>query len=56
MTDSAGFNPDQNLSLGGLRYWPFDNPKATGRSDFDRFVCVCHFVLSSECDLSIAVD
>jgi hypothetical protein len=30
MTNTASFNPDQNLSLAGLRYWSFDNPKATG--------------------------
>src|SRR5882724_6042884 len=49
MTDPAGFNPDQDLSLAGLRYRSFDNPKVTGRYDFDCFVCLCHPVLSNEC-------
>jgi hypothetical protein len=50
MTYPAGFDLDQNLSFAGLRYWSFNNPKATRRRDFDSFVCFCHFVLSSERD------
>src|SRR5258708_8354118 len=53
MTDSTGFNADQNLSLAGLGNWPFNNPKVTGRRDFDCFVGFCHFVLSSECELQV---
>jgi hypothetical protein len=56
MTDSARFNPDQNLSLARLGNWSFNNPKATGRRDFDCLVCFRHIVPSSEYDLSLVVD
>jgi hypothetical protein len=38
MTYAAGFNTDENLGLGGLGNWSFDNPKFTGRRDFNCLV------------------
>jgi hypothetical protein len=52
MTDSARFNPDQNLSLAGLGNWSFNDSKATRRGDFDRLVMFCHIIPSREYDLS----
>jgi hypothetical protein len=40
--------PAANLSPGGLWNRAFNNPKFTGRRDFDCFVCFCRFCLSSE--------
>src|SRR2546423_559602 len=38
MTDPAGFNPDQNLRVGGFGYWSFNNPKFPGGRDFNCLV------------------
>jgi hypothetical protein len=48
MTDSAGFNPDQNLALAGLWNWFFNKPKLARRCYLDCFVCLCHCRLSGE--------
>jgi hypothetical protein len=45
MTDSAGFNPDQNLSLTGLRYRSFSNAKFTALCDFECFIRVLYMYL-----------
>src|SRR5258708_16135118 len=55
MTDPAGFNADENLSLIGLGNRSFNNPKVTGPCDFDCFVRLCHFILSSECELPFVI-